>query len=539
MPDTQLTLFDVSNIPQQLTAKDVANTMNVSVATIRNWVREDLLNKVDEKISLQDVESLMATKLKSRANKLNKDSHDHSVLCDSVQRFLAEGMNGSEISVKYEESLSESYKNKEGVYYTPQCIVSDMLKDIQNIGEKTFLDPCCGSGNFIVEAIKKGAKPENVYGFDIDPNAVKITQKRIFELTGYESNNILCVDFLAIANDYRESFDFIFTNPPWGKKLNKTEKERFSRIYQSGNSNDTCALFYFACLRVLRKGGRIGFLLPESFFNIGSFENARESLILLQINRLVDYGKPFKKLMTKAKAFVATKEVSNPNHTVSCESYEGNTFLRKQEGFKNIPKHIINFDVSENENEVLSQVFKKTHITLKNNAIWALGIVTGNNDMLFPKKIDKNYIQIFRGKDIFPDKVFDSGLYIEQSFKNCQQVAPLEYYNAKDKIIYRFISGKIVCFHDTEQRYILNSANLFILKDGFPVSYQQIVDLFNSDFMNWIFQKVFFTHKVLRGDLEMLPIWNEYFNIEKKFSEETLLDYLKIEKANGTYRVKK
>lgn len=538
MDNNQLTLFDEIDIQQHLTIKDVAKNMNVSIATVRNWLNEDLLNKVDNNFSLQDIELLKSSKLKSRVNKLNKDSHDHSILSNTIQMFLDKGLCGDEISKKYEDSLSESYKNKEGIYYTPQHIISDMLKDLTDIEEKTFLDPCCGSGNFIIEAIRKGFKPQNIYGFDIDINAVKLTKKRIFELTGYENNNIHCVDFLTLANKYTLSFDFIFTNPPWGKKLLKTERDKFSMIYQSENSSDTCALFYFACLHVLKKDGIIGFLLPESFFNIGSFEYARKSLLQLQINRLIDYGKPFKKLMTKAKAFIATKTISPIEHSISCEVYGENSSVRQQENFKKIPKHILNFDMTESENDVIQHIFTFPHITLKNNANWALGIVTGNNNKFCIRNSGPNYVKVYRGKDIFPNSVTDSGLYIEQSLKNCQQVAPLEFYKAKDKVIYRFISNRIVCFHDTEQRYILNSANLFILKTGLPFSYKQLTDLLNSDFMNWLFQSIFSTHKVLRGDLEALPIWYEYFNTNKIFSEESLLKYLKIEKINGTYRIK-
>mgnify|MGYP003315719238 CR=1 FL=1 len=47
-------------------------------------------------------------------------------------------------------------------------------------------------------------------------------------------------------------------------------------MYNTGNSTDTSALFYFASLRVLKENGKIGFLLPDAFFNISSFENARK-----------------------------------------------------------------------------------------------------------------------------------------------------------------------------------------------------------------------------------------------------------------------
>ena len=95
----------------------------------------------------------------------------------------------------------------------------------ENCTNLTFCDPCCGSGNFLIAAIKYGFKPENIYGFDVDSVAVDIAKRRIFDDTGFESNNIFCSDYLEekfYNND--NTFDVIFTNPPWGKKLKKRAK---------------------------------------------------------------------------------------------------------------------------------------------------------------------------------------------------------------------------------------------------------------------------------------------------------------------------
>src|SRR5258706_492951 len=92
---------------------------------------------------------------------------------------------GRPTSLSIEEcakSLSDSYRNKEGIYYTPVDIVNDLLtfkKD--ELENKTFCDPCCGSGNFLVRALELGINPENIFGFDIDPIAVEIAKKRIHE----------------------------------------------------------------------------------------------------------------------------------------------------------------------------------------------------------------------------------------------------------------------------------------------------------------------------------------------------------------------
>ena len=407
----------------------------------------------------------------------------------------------------------------------------------------------------IIEAIKKGFAPENVYGFDTDENAVAITKKRIRELCGYESDNIFCGDFLSqqvnestcqqvvthrmcpmqifrFSDSQLFKFDYIFTNPPWGKKINKKDRDKYSDLFNSGNSNDTSSLFYFASLKMLKDDGMLGFLLPDAFFNITSFEDARKSLLTLNIKRLIDYGKPFKGLMTKAMAVVMLRqqvnETTSQRVNISCEIYNVKKHLRSQGSFFDIPKHILNFHIDERESELIRKLFSKPYVTLKDNASWALGIITGNNNRLCQKENREGLVPIFRGKDIFKDKIAEPTLFIDANLEGCRQVADIDCYKAKEKIVYRFICNNIVCHCDTEQRYILNSANLFILNDGFPLSHNQVADLLNSDTMNWLFRCVFNTHKILRSDLELLPIWHEYFERYESFSEESLREYLGI-----------
>lgn len=536
----QLAIFSETECCKKLTISEIATQLAVSEATVRNWIHEGVLKAEKNFLFQKDIDTFINSsynkKLSSPANKSQKDIHDHTLLSSKIEKELSEGNRGDTISEIYENSLSESYKNKEGIFYTPQYIVSDMLRNISDVKNKTFLDPCCGTGNFIIEAIKKGFSVENVYGFDIDSNAVEITKKRIFELTGIECENIICGDFLNMSKSLSKKFDYIYTNPPWGKKILKKERERLSKLHKTGNSNDTCALFYFAALDILADGGIMGFLLPDAFFNVGTFEDARKSLLQYKIIRLADYQKAFKGLLTKAKAFIVEKS-EGKNVQILCEKFNKESHLRGQSSFKNQPKSILNFETTQEEYEIIRNVLSYPYLTLKNNAEWALGIVTGDNEKHCKKQRSEKSVSIYKGKDIFPDYVNEPTIFIDKNLEGCQQVAPLKYYKAKEKVIYRFISNKIICYYDTERRYVLNSANLFILKEGFPMTYPQVVAMLNSDFMNWLFKITFSTHKILRGDLEELPLWNDYYSTEKEFSEEKLLEYLNIEKHNGTYRI--
>ncbi|HRS68272.1 MAG TPA: N-6 DNA methylase, partial [Paludibacteraceae bacterium] len=263
-----------------LTIEQAAKNANVSTATIRNWIKTGYLFQSGKRIvSQESFEKFMSEvagkeKLNARANKLLKDDHDHKEVSDKLS-LLIEKFNGEQIGIEYESLLADSYRNKEGIYYTPSWVVKDMFKNIKINPDYKFLDPCCGSGNFVIEAIRQGVAPENVYGFDVDENAVQITRQRIKEEFGFDTDNIKVGDFLEEAHKLKTekiTYDLIFTNPPWGKKIEKSAKEKYSALYSCGNSLDTTSLFLAASLSILKINGFLGFLIQEAFFNITTFE---------------------------------------------------------------------------------------------------------------------------------------------------------------------------------------------------------------------------------------------------------------------------
>ena len=315
-----------------LSINDTAIRLNVSTATIRNWVKIGYLEKIEHTyICIKSIKKFEETiagkeKLNTRANKSLYDTHDHQLLSHKIINKLNTKTEFIDnIGIEYEKSLSNSYKNKEGIYYTPTNIVKDMLKNIDDTKAKTFLDPSCGSGNFILEAIKCGISPELIFGFDIDPIAVEITKNRIYRKTGYKTKNIKVFDFLEHSCLIKENFDYIFTNPPWGKKIKKEKKEKIGVCLNAQKCLDTSALFFFASIKLLKENGLLGYLLPEAFFNISVFEEARKKALENKILRLIDYGKIFKGLMTKAQAIILQKRKYIQKKTFNVFTMEQNT----------------------------------------------------------------------------------------------------------------------------------------------------------------------------------------------------------------------
>lgn len=490
---------------------EVAELLHVAPVTVLNWVKEGLL-ELDEKRMVTS-ESLLRfnkkyvgkIKLHARANKQLKDGHDDDKVVKMLQDALLDGSFDETLGDRYEAMLSESHKNKEGIFYTPATIVEDMLQDVAVDENTLFLDPCCGSGNFLVKALEKGVLPQNLYGFDTDANAVMIARHRIKSLTGCDAPNVKCADFLQVCRTLKVKFDLVFTNPPWGKKISKEVRAEYARHYQSGSSSDTCSLFLYSILSVMKPDGITGMLMPDSFFKIAAYENARKSVLQYTILKIKDYGKPFKN-MYSAVSLMVKQSKCDETHSITC-CCDHMEYARSQGSFVRMPRHNFNYWTGPKEMQLVEELLGRPYLTLKGQATWGLGIVTGNNAGMCKRSQRKGLKPVYRGKDILPGHLKPASLFINpDDFPRYQQMASMDLLCAPVKLVYRFISSRLVFYCDMRQRFILNSANMLVLDKEFPLSASKLADVMNSALTNWLFRQLFNTHKVLRSDLEMLPI---------------------------------
>lgn len=117
---------------------------------------------------------------------------------------------------------------KGGEVFTPAWLVNEMIDKLEIDWsnppmDKTFLDPTCGNGNFLVALAERGIPLKNIYGVDLMEDNVVLTKQRI------GGGNILQAD--ATTYDYSFGntnvldmsipiqFDYIAGNPPYEKAL--------------------------------------------------------------------------------------------------------------------------------------------------------------------------------------------------------------------------------------------------------------------------------------------------------------------------------
>ena len=89
---------------------------------------------------------------------LSSPAYDQLITCDLP---IADDLLG----VIYQSLVTEGAKAHGGSYFTPKGIVDSILAD--HIKQhSTFLDPCCGTGQFLLAAADTISDPLNIWGFE-------------------------------------------------------------------------------------------------------------------------------------------------------------------------------------------------------------------------------------------------------------------------------------------------------------------------------------------------------------------------------------
>ena len=193
----------------------------------------------------------------------------------------------------YESMLREmrDAAGDSGEFYTPRPVIRFMVEQVDPQPGDVVLDPACGTGGFLVEALEH-----------IRPNAKTTQQRRQLELNlrGIEKKplpyllgmmnlllhevgqpnlirgNALARPITQISKS--EKVDVILTNPPFG---GEEEKSILANFPEKTRTAETAWLFLQLVVRQLADGGRCGMVVPNGvLFADGVGARIKEELLL-------------------------------------------------------------------------------------------------------------------------------------------------------------------------------------------------------------------------------------------------------------------
>lgn len=399
----------------------------------------------------------------------------------------------------YQSYLQEGKKNIIGSYYTPQKIVYNMTKDFDLSNGALFFDPCCGSGAFLLTV--SANEPNQIFGVDKDKVAVLISKINI--LLKYKDKEffpqVYCIDFLmdrSIMQQhpiFEKKFDYIATNPPWGAVNSK------SNIYAI-TSKETFSYFFVKAFEQLKENGTIKFLFPEAILNVKVHKDIRQFILdHAGLVSITIYDDRFSGVTTK----YIDIECGNGAYKNSFNVYTGSKKRTVEMKTVQETENLVFNLLSDYDLSIIKLVKSIGKYSLQ-NSIWALGIVTGDNKSKLFSEYHDGMERIYTGKEIQPYVLRPAKNYILYDRANLQQVAKEEIYRAPEKLVYKFISNKLVFAYDNSASLFLNSANILI--PNIPsMSSKSVMAFLNSSLFQFMYIKLFGEVKILKGNLIELP----------------------------------
>jgi len=503
-----------------------------------------------------------------------------------------------------------------GVFYTPQYIVEYIVKNTvgklieaktpEEIEKIKICDPACGSGSFLLGAyqfllnyhtdwytnnykksrnvkdspltpegnlttqIKKEILLNNIYGVDLDAQAVEVTKlsllmkcmegetaasmqttltfERVLPTLDNNiksGNSLIDFDFYEGQLDFGEDkkikpfnwkqafpkvykqggFDVVIGNPPYVQMSmfewfdSEHKKYLLSKYCSSMGRMNTFGFFFEKGIDLLTKKGKLGYIIPNTILTQEYYQELRQLILKqTQIDEIVSYDHlPFVDAVVEVATLILAKETSSkPVKLVLCKkdlTYEvkETAQIKFDLAYKN------QFNVTQNDvdAELKQTILSKSNQTFSDIAEinQAIALKSDRAAYLFDKKVDKNYKPVLDGREIGRYEITWAKKYLKYDVGAIHSCKREDIFLSKEKIFFRRVSSTLIGAIDTEQFYALNTLICVNLKPTTEYNLRFILGIFNSSLMNYYYTTFLKSTKKVFSEIQarqigQLPIPN-------------------------------
>ena len=253
-----------------------------------------------------------------KSDQISLDPKTLAYVVGELQAYSVTDADRDAVGEAFEVFIGPALRGNEGQFFTPRNVVRLLVDILDPKPDEMVLDPACGSGGFLIVALsrvwehvadeaqhfswsdvqldrrRRDIASKFFRGIDRDAFLAKVT-KAYLAIIGDGRGGVFCENSLLPPGDWNEDvrsaiplgeFDVILTNPPFGAKIKISEQsilkqydlaykwtknadtEDFSRDNSLSDSRPPQILFLERCLQLLKPGGRMGIVLPESLFGM-------------------------------------------------------------------------------------------------------------------------------------------------------------------------------------------------------------------------------------------------------------------------------
>lgn len=510
--------------------------------------------------------------------------------------------------------LKPEVRKAGGVYYTPEYIVDYIVEN--TVGEKIkgktpkeianikIVDPACGSGSFLIGAykyllnyhreyyskqgkkkflgskedaitedgelalwVKKQILINNIFGVDIDSNAVEVTKlslllkcmenetpasimnnQSLFNERALPSldENIKCGNSL-IGNDFYSGgdslnidietqykincfdwedefknvfacggFDVVIGNPPYVSirtvDFNNLFKEYFKNKFTLAvGQYDLYSLFTELSYKLLNENGIYSFILPKRLATNENFKELRKFYIdNFHITGYIDAEKPFLGASVEANIIICSK--SNKNSKVKVGMFKKGIYNYFQDidikFVDNMPFNLFPFLLKENNINLINKIELSNYSKLGSHCDIIRGFECGFNNEKINK--EKSKYKMIRGENISRYVITEGEYYVHPDFKNESKIFKREEIFTKvPKMVTKFVSNNIEFALDEVGYCNTNVVYNVHIIDESNINY--LLAVLNSKVVNFWFKNIYVNDDTLfphiqKNQLESIPI---------------------------------
>ncbi len=495
-------------------------------------------------------------------------------------------------------------KKAGGVFYTPDYVVKYIVEKTvgkllrvddpagpvapAQASKLRVLDPACGSGSFLLGAYdyllnwhlsqyeaagpakhkkelverpgggyrltlaeKRRILVNNIYGVDIDPQAVEVTKLSLLlkvlegeaqvSLLAKEralpdlDRNIRCgnsmvgPDFYdgpnaALMQDTEEQlrinafdwakafpatlkaggFDAVIGNPPWGQK--GIDDDPAARDYLRTRFPSVQGIFdlfrpFVECgLWLTRPNGSFGMVLPDIVLLKDYPDTRRLILDQLTISRIDWWGMAFPNAVIDAATVIGEKSNATRGHRVHVTIRGDDATVEHdlpQADFEANPRFVFNLHLTPDVRVVVDRL--QAYPTL--DQFWEVheGVHSGNirEELFVPERVDDSCRELYFGRgELRPYRLAWAGQFIRlaacpktKTKSRYANVGRSEWYDV-DKVLVRRTGDYVLSAVDRHRRYASNNYFLVIPRAAHALTLDGLTALLNSTLMTWYFRAI-------------------------------------------------
>jgi len=292
--------------------------------------------------------------------KLLLDDKSVAYVVSQLQNYSLLKTDKDAVGNAFEVFIGPALRGEKGQFFTPRNVVRLCVEMLDPKPNEKVIDPACGSGGFLIVALehvwkkieekykhlpegkigslKTEVASKNFYGIDKEFDLAKVS-KAYMAIVGDGRGGIFCADSLVGPEEWipiqREkiklgSFDVLLTNPPFGSKIPITSKSllekyklgfkwkmdkktgKWERTDKVLDKQVPQILFIERCLQLLKPGGRMAIVLPETYLHAKNSEHILQLLQQHKILHVADLSHDTFRPHNNAKTVVVVLEKSEP-----------------------------------------------------------------------------------------------------------------------------------------------------------------------------------------------------------------------------------